>query len=74
MLHLLSGVLCWSQVDYRADNAFDITARKAAAKLGIYNEAGSGQDPHNGEMNTSAADPVSVAFTVLFGCRLGFLG
>ncbi|EER03720.1 conserved hypothetical protein [Perkinsus marinus ATCC 50983] len=55
------------QVDYRADNAFDITARKAAAKLGIYNEAGSGQDPHNGEMNTSAADPVSVAFTVLFG-------
>ncbi|EER03975.1 hypothetical protein Pmar_PMAR024842 [Perkinsus marinus ATCC 50983] len=55
------------QVDYRADNAFDIAARKAAAKLGIYNEAGGGQDPHNGEMNASAADPASVAFTVVLG-------
>ncbi|KAF4655827.1 hypothetical protein FOL47_009264 [Perkinsus chesapeaki] len=32
------------QVDYRADNAFEIVARKAAAKLGIYNSEGSSSD------------------------------
>ncbi|KAF4744606.1 hypothetical protein FOZ62_028908, partial [Perkinsus olseni] len=37
------------QVDYRADNAFDVAARKAAAKLGIYNKEGNTNDQHGND-------------------------